>query len=72
MSNVVSWGGITKLPIPPDQILEKAKGQYERVVVVGVDEEGDLHIASSEADLVIVNFDIDRAKSWIMREVAEQ
>lgn len=71
MSNVVHWGGVTKLPIPPDDILDKSKGRYERVVVVGVDEEGELHLASSDADLVIVNFDIDRAKAWIMREVME-
>lgn len=69
--NVVSWGGVTKLPIAPDDILERSKGRYERVVVIGVDAEGKQHIAASEADLIICNFDIDRAKAWIMREVSD-
>lgn len=70
--NVVNWPGVTKLPIAPDDILERSKGLYERVVVIGVDADGRQYIASSEADLIVCNFDIDRAKAWIMREVADE
>lgn len=69
--NVIPWGGVTKLPIAPDDILDRSKGKYERVVVIGISSDGRLNIAASEADLVICNFDIDRAKAWIMREVAD-
>lgn len=70
MSNVVRFGGITTLPIAPDEILENCKGNYERVMVIGVDQHKTMHLHSSEADLIVCNFDLDRAKSWIMREVS--
>lgn len=70
MGDVVEFNGFTSLPIAPDDILEKSKGRYGRVIVIGVDGEDIVHIASSEPDLIVCNFDIDRAKSWIMNEVA--
>jgi hypothetical protein len=72
MSNVIKWPGITKLPIPPDDILERSKGKYGRVLVLGVDDDGKLSILSSEPDLVVCNYDLDRAKHWIMKEVADE
>ena len=43
-------GTITKLDIPPDAILESAKGQLEGVVLIGFDKKGDVYAASSYAD----------------------
>ena len=43
-------GGITKLNMPPDKILEGAKGQLEGVVLIGFDKDGELYAASSYAD----------------------
>ncbi len=71
MDNVVRFNGITTLPIAPDDILENCKGRYERVIVIGVDENRIMHMHSSEADMIVCNFDLDRAKAWIMREVME-
>lgn len=71
MSTVVSFPGISKAPITPDQALEKAIGQFERVLIVGVDAEGRQAIISSETDLIIGMFDLDRAKAWMLREVMD-
>jgi len=71
MDNVVRFDGITKLPIAPDDILDGCKGLYERVIVIGVDEAGNQHLHASEADMIVCNFDLDRAKAWIMRECME-
>ena len=71
MGEVVDFGGITKLEIPPDDILEKAKGRFERVVVIGVmaGDETDPLIMASDPSLVYVLFDLERAKDWVIREV---
>lgn len=66
---VVRFPGITKLDIPPDDVLEMAKGQYERVVVIGVREDDTVGIAMSDPSLVFAMFDLDRAK-WIMTREA--
>ncbi len=47
---VIPIGGITRLDLPPDQILEKAMGQMESVVIIGYTLEGEHYFASSIAD----------------------
>lgn len=48
--NVILFSGITRLPLPPDRILESAIGQLESVVIFGYDKEGEEYFASSIAD----------------------
>lgn len=69
--SVIRFPGMTKLDIPPDDILEMAKGQYERVVVIGVREDDMVEIAMSDPSLVFAMFDLDRAKWMMTREVVE-
>lgn len=40
MAEVHYLGGVTKLDLPPDRILEGAKGQLTGCVVLGYDQEG--------------------------------
>lgn len=48
--NVVEFSGITYLDLPPDRILEGAKGKLKGVIVIGYDEDGEEYFASSYAD----------------------
>lgn len=50
MGKVIPLGGVTRLDLPPDRILEGAKGQLEGVVVMGWDKDGGQYFASSLAD----------------------
>lgn len=50
MTNVIPIGGITKLDLPPDQILEAAMGKMESVILIGYDENGEHYFASNIAD----------------------
>ncbi len=48
--NITNFPGITYLDIPPDRILDQAKGQLESVVVIGYTKDGEEYFASSVAD----------------------
>lgn len=50
MGKVIDIGGVTRLDLPPDRILERSKGQLEGVVIMGWDKEGNQYFASSYAD----------------------
>lgn len=39
--NVVDFTGLTVLPIPPDQVLEGAKGKLSSVIIIGIEKEED-------------------------------
>lgn len=49
-NNVIPIGGITRLDLPADQILENNKGQFKSVALVGWDHDGELRFCSSIAD----------------------
>ena len=70
MSKVIPFTGITRLDMPPDVILDKAKGKLEGVIVIGYTEDGDEYFASSYADGGTVNWLLDRCKSRLL-EIAE-
>jgi hypothetical protein len=51
MGEVVRWNGITRLDLPPQQVLDGAsEAQLSGVVVLGYDAEGNDFYASSYAD----------------------
>lgn len=51
MGKVIPFTGITQLDLPPDQILDKAKGELEGVLVIGFKKDGDgIYMTSSYAD----------------------
>lgn len=48
--DVIVWKGITRHDMPPDQILDRAKGNLKSVIVMGWDNDGEIYFASSAAD----------------------
>lgn len=67
MGEVVDLNVITTLSLDPDRLLEKAIGKLERVIIIGIDKDGDEYFASSEADGGTVLWDIERTKLKILR-----
>lgn len=67
MSNVVDLNVITTLPLNPDRLLEKAIGQLERVIIIGIDKDGAEYFASSEPDGGTVIWDLERSKLKLLR-----
>lgn len=65
--NVVSIGGITKLDLPVDRVLEAAKTSLEGVVLLGYDKEGKLYFASSYADGGDVLWLLEQCKLSLMQ-----
>ena len=47
---VIPIGGVTKLDIPVERVLDAAKSQLESVVLAGWDKDGHLYCASTMAD----------------------
>jgi hypothetical protein len=50
MGKIIPFTGISRLDLDPDQILDRAKGELEGVVIIGFDKEGIFYGASSYAD----------------------
>ena len=48
--NVTPIGGITRLDIPPNQVLTAALDKIDPVIVIGGDEDDRIYIASSTGD----------------------
>lgn len=68
--NVIPLGNITKLDLPPDRILDAAKGQMQGVVLLGWDEDGELYFASTYADGGEVLWLLEKAKQRLL-EIGE-
>ena len=64
--NVIPLGGITRLDLPADRILESAKGKMQGVVLLGFDDDGDLYFASSYADGGDVVWLLEMAKKKLL------
>jgi len=66
MGVVIPIGGVTKLDLPADRILESAKGKMEGVVIIGFDKDGDVYSASSYADGGTVMWLLEACKTKMM------
>lgn len=64
--NIVIWKGVTFHDLPPDRLLEAAKGHLDSVVILGWDKDGDIYFASSKADGGEVMWLIEFAKRALM------
>lgn len=65
--NVVTLSVVTKLDIPPDQVLDKAKAKgLTGCVVVGWDKDGGIYFASSIADGGDVLWLLEHAKKQLL------
>ena len=63
MGTVVPINGITRLDLPPNQILDAARDQLECVVVLGYDNDGQEYFATSLADGGEVLWLLERCKA---------
>ena len=64
--NVIPIGGITKLDIPADRILEGFVGQLDSVVIMGWTKDGEELFASSLADGGDVLWLMERFKAVLL------
>lgn len=72
MGDVIPLGGITRLDLPTDQVLEEAKGFCpDGVVILGYDEDGEFYFASSIADGGSVIWFMEIAKKRLL-EIEEE
>ena len=62
MGKVITLGGVTRLDLPPDRILEAAEGALESVVLLGYTKDGEEYFASSLADGGDVLWLLERCK----------
>lgn len=68
MSNVIPIGGVTKLDLPADRILENNIGTLDSVVIMGWDKEGNEIFASSIADGGEVLWLLERMKLMLLTD----
>lgn len=72
MSNIIPFGGITRLDLDPDQVLESNKGKLTSIVIMGYDKNGEEFFASSLADGGSVLWLVERMKLRLLNiEVSE-
>lgn len=63
MTNVINWGGITKLNIPVERVIEGAEYRgLDSIVILGYTKDGEEYFASSQADGGDVLWLLERAK----------
>jgi len=67
--NVVEFGGITKLDLDPDRLLQKAMGRLSEVVIIGFDKDGGEYFAASKADAGDTLYHLDRARHRLMKTI---
>jgi hypothetical protein len=48
--NVIPLNNITRLDLPPDRILDGAKGELDGLIILGYDKNGEEYFASTYAD----------------------
>lgn len=71
MAEVVELNVITRLDLPPDRLLEGAKGKLESVIIIGYTEDGEEYFASSKADGGTCLWLIERYKAALLAAVDE-
>lgn len=73
-SNIITLPVLTKAELDPQKILSLAlaRQKFQRVVILGMLEDGTEYLAMSSNDLACVNWDLDRAKHAIMKQMDKQ
>lgn len=70
MGEVITLGGVTRLDLPVDRVLDAAKGNMKGVVLLGYDNDGQMYFASTYADGGDVLWLLEKCKQALM-EVGE-
>ena len=66
MDNVIPLNNITNLDLPPDRVLDAAKGKLENFVIMGWDNDGELYFASTFSDGGNVLWIMEKAKQALL------
>ena len=69
MGKIIPIGGVTKLDLPVDRILENSKGQYEGLVLIGFNKDGEVIAASTYADGGTVLWLLEACKTKMMESI---
>lgn len=69
MGNVIKFTGETLLDLNPDDILEEAKGQLDKVLILGYTKEDEEFFASSFADGMTAVWLLERFKHLLITVV---
>ena len=72
MGDLLVMGGITRLDIPAQRILDEADGKLKSAIVLGYSNSGDEYFASSIADGADVLWLLERFKLKLLNVVDEQ
>jgi len=73
MKKIIPLGGLTLLDIPPNKILEAAKGKLEGVVIIGFEKDTDeVYAASSYADGGTVMWLLEACKTEMMNSIGNE
>lgn len=67
MGTVHYFGGITKLDLPADRILEQNIGELEGVLIMGYNKQGQFIAASSYADGGLVLWLMEQCKHELLK-----
>lgn len=70
--NIIPLGGVTKLNLPTDRVLDEAKGRCSKgVIILGYDDDGEFYFASSIADGGSVIWLMEMAKKRLLEVEVE-
>lgn len=68
MSNVVNLNVITRLPCDPQRVTDAANNtKFDRVMIIGIMEDGSEYFASSDPDGGTILWDMERARHRLMQ-----
>jgi hypothetical protein len=71
MAKIIPFGGITKLDLDPDLILENNKGEFEGLVLIGWAKDGSERFISTYGDGGTVLWLLERCKQRLIRNKEE-
>lgn len=66
MGDVIPLGGITRLELPVNRVLDSAKDKLEGVVLMGYDKDGGYYFASTYADGSEVLWLLEKLKKTLL------
>jgi len=68
--NVIIWPGTTLLALPVSRVAEAAdKADLSLCIIIGVQKNGDFYFASTEGDVTMVLWQLERAKIELMKSL---
>lgn len=67
MGDMLRFEGMTKVEIPPEELLDAAKSwEMTKCMVLGIDVDGELCFGGSFSDVPLMNLLLDHAKRYVI------